>query len=75
MAGAFDISADRTQDFPLLEEIPVPEGRTVDAAVPAVEIVPAEFLTAIVTEDGPLPPAALWARGRDLFGGRQEATA
>jgi len=66
-AGAFDISAARVQDFALIDEITVPEGARVDAAVPAVEIVPAEFLTAIITEEGPLPPAALWARGHALF--------
>ena len=59
--------ASRTYDFPWIHEITVPEGRRVDATVPAVEIVPARFLTAIVTEEGPVPPAALWSLGRALF--------
>jgi translation initiation factor 2B subunit (eIF-2B alpha/beta/delta family) len=66
-AGAAAPSASRSYDFPWIHEITVPEGRRVDAAVPAVEIVPARFLTAIVTEEGPVPPAALWNLGRTLF--------
>jgi translation initiation factor 2B subunit (eIF-2B alpha/beta/delta family) len=66
-AGAAALSSARTYDFPWIHEITVPEGRHVDAAVPAVEIVPAHFLTAIVTEEGPIPPAALWSLGRTLF--------
>jgi translation initiation factor 2B subunit (eIF-2B alpha/beta/delta family) len=66
-AGAAALSSSRTYDFPWIHEISVPEGRRVDATVPAVEIVPAAFLTAIVTEEGPVPPAALWSLGRTLF--------
>jgi translation initiation factor 2B subunit (eIF-2B alpha/beta/delta family) len=69
-AGAAALSTTRTYDFPWIHEIDVPDGRRVDAAVPAVEIVPARFLTAIVTEEGPLPPAALWSVGRTIFGDR-----
>ncbi|MDB5394087.1 MAG: hypothetical protein JWM91_1593 [Rhodospirillales bacterium] len=66
-AGAVSLSSSRTYDFPWIHEIDVPAGRRVDATVPAVEIVPARFLTAIVTEKGPLPPAALWSLGRAIF--------
>jgi translation initiation factor 2B subunit (eIF-2B alpha/beta/delta family) len=66
-AGAAGLSSARTYDFPWIHEITVPEGRRVDATVPAVEIVPARFLTAIVTEEGPVPPTALWSLGRTLF--------
>jgi translation initiation factor 2B subunit (eIF-2B alpha/beta/delta family) len=66
-AGAAALSSSRLYDFPWIHEISVPEGRRVDATVPAVEIVPARFLTAIVTEEGPVPPAALWSLGRTLF--------
>jgi translation initiation factor 2B subunit (eIF-2B alpha/beta/delta family) len=66
-AGAAGLSSSRTYDFPWIHEIAVPEGRRVDATVPAVEIVPAHFLTAIITEEGPVPPAALWSLGRSLF--------
>jgi len=65
--GAAGLSSARTYDFPWIHEINVPEGRHVDATLPAVEIVPARFLTAIVTEEGPVPPAALWSLGRALF--------
>ncbi len=66
-AGAAGLSRSRIYDFPWIHEITVPEGRRVDATVPAVEIVPAHFLTAIITEEGPVPPAALWSLGRTLF--------
>lgn len=69
-SGAAGLSSARTYDFPWIHEITVPDGRQVDAAVPAVEIVPARFLTAIITEEGPVPPAALWSLGRTLFGDR-----
>jgi translation initiation factor 2B subunit (eIF-2B alpha/beta/delta family) len=69
-AGAAALSTTRIYDFPWIHEIDVPDGRRVDATVPAVEIVPARFLTAIVTEEGPLPPAALWSMGRTMFGDR-----
>ena len=65
--GAVGLSTTRSYDFPWVHEITVPEGRHVDATVPAVEIVPARFLTAIVTEEGPVPPAALWSLGRTIF--------
>jgi translation initiation factor 2B subunit (eIF-2B alpha/beta/delta family) len=65
--GAVRLSTSRIYDFPWIHEINVPEGRRVDASVPAVEIVPARFLTAIVTEEGPVPPAALWSLGRTIF--------
>jgi len=69
-AGVMGQSAGRSYDFPWVHEIDVPEGRRVDGAVPAVEIVPARFLTALITEEGPVPPAALWGLGRTIFGDR-----
>jgi translation initiation factor 2B subunit (eIF-2B alpha/beta/delta family) len=69
-AGSGVPSATRTYEFPWVHDITVPDGRRIDAAVPAVEIVPAHFLTALVTEEGPVPPAALWNLGRTLFGDR-----
>lgn len=66
-AGAVGLSSARSYDCHWLQDIEVPEGRRVDAAVPAVEIVPARFLTALITEEGPVPPQALWGLGRSVF--------
>jgi translation initiation factor 2B subunit (eIF-2B alpha/beta/delta family) len=66
-SGLPRLSTTRTYDLPWVYEIDIPDGRRVDAAVPAVEIVPAKLLTAIVTEEGPMPPTALWALGRSMF--------
>jgi len=66
-AGAVALSSARSYDFPWVHEIDVPAGRRVEAGVPAVEIVPARFLTALITEEGPVPPAALWGLGRTIF--------
>jgi translation initiation factor 2B subunit (eIF-2B alpha/beta/delta family) len=66
-AGTASLSTGRSYDFPGIHEIDIPPGRRVDAAVPAVELVPARFITAIVTEEGPVPPGALWGLGRKIF--------
>ena len=71
-AGGGATSSGRSHDFQWIHEIDIPAGRTVDATVPAVEIVPPHFLTAIITEEGPLPPAALWSAGRTIFADRLE---
>jgi translation initiation factor 2B subunit (eIF-2B alpha/beta/delta family) len=69
-AGAANLSTGRSYDFPGIHEIEIPPGRRVDAAVPAVELVPARFISAILTEEGPVPPSALWSLGRMMFGDR-----
>jgi translation initiation factor 2B subunit (eIF-2B alpha/beta/delta family) len=69
-AGAAGLSPGRAFEFPWIREIDVPEGRRVEANVPAVEVVPARFLTGLITEEGLLPPAALWGLGRTTFGDR-----
>jgi translation initiation factor 2B subunit (eIF-2B alpha/beta/delta family) len=66
-AGAVGLSAARGFEFPWVHEIDVPDGGRVDGTVPAVEVVPARFLTALITEEGPVPPAALWGLGRAIF--------
>lgn len=73
-AGSFGLSTGRSYDLPWIDEIVVPEGRRVEATAPAVEIVPARFITSFITEEGPVPPQALWRLGRDLFGDRIAAS-
>ena len=38
-----------------------------DTRAPELEVVPAALTTAILTEYGPVPPAAIWALGRKVF--------
>ena len=44
-----------------------------NGTVPAVELVPGRFLTALITDEGPVPPAALWGLGRAIFKDRIRA--
>jgi len=46
---------------------PPPETGPYATAVPELEIVPAPLLTALLTEHGPVPPAAIWQLGRTVF--------
>ncbi len=40
---------------------------------PELEVIPAQLTTALLTEHGPVPPAAIWALGRALFNLSDEA--
>ena len=46
---------------------PPPETGPYATSVPELEIVPAALLTALLTEHGPVPPAAIWQLGRSIF--------
>lgn len=61
------VAALRRSDATWLHEITVPEGRRLDTTLPLVEIVPSNCLTTIITDAGPLSPAALRQLGQEAL--------
>lgn len=60
--------ADRSYDDVLLTGDALPGLGVVDTSAPELEIVPANLTSAILSEYGPVPPAAVWSLGRKVFG-------
>ena len=52
----------------LLDGADLPAGAEVATGAPELEVVPPDLLTAILTDHGPVPPAAIWSLGRQLYG-------
>ncbi|WP_127144885.1 hypothetical protein [Pelagibacterium montanilacus] len=57
----------RTYDGVLKTGIDMPGIETVTTRAPELEVIPANLVTSILTEHGPVPPAAIWALGREMF--------
>lgn len=53
-------------------DLPTAARAAIDTTAPELEVVPATLTTAILTEFGPVPPAAIWALGREIFGSTEE---
>ena len=51
----------------LLDGAELPNDAAVTTVAPELEIVPPELLTAFLTDHGPVPPAAIWSLGRELY--------
>jgi translation initiation factor 2B subunit (eIF-2B alpha/beta/delta family) len=67
--GEFRMPALKSFDHLLPADLKVPEGVQVSTSFPELEVVPPDLVTAILTEHGPVPPAALWGLGRHLAEG------
>ena len=52
----------------LIEGLALPEGAVVTTEAPELEVVPASLITALLTDEGPVPPAAVWQLGRRFLG-------
>jgi len=58
----------RRQFEHLLDGTDLPADAEVITEGPELEVVPAELITGFFTEHGPVPPAAIWSLGREVFG-------
>ncbi|MBA3518137.1 MAG: hypothetical protein H0T75_10960 [Rhizobiales bacterium] len=57
----------RAYDEVLLAGLGEASSSLVDTSAPELEVIPSELTTGLLTEFGPVPPAAIWSLGRDVF--------
>ncbi|MBL8579850.1 MAG: hypothetical protein JNK47_21815 [Mesorhizobium sp.] len=59
--------ATRSYDSVLLAGLSIENLGNADTSAPELEVVPANLITAILSEYGPMPPVAVWDLGRKVF--------
>jgi translation initiation factor 2B subunit (eIF-2B alpha/beta/delta family) len=57
----------RNYDHPLLDALKIDGIERADTRAPELEVIPANLVTMLLTEYGPVPPQAIWALGRQTF--------
>lgn len=59
--------ATRSYDKVLTDGMAISGSGRVDTRAPELDVIPAALTSALLTEFGPVPPAAIWALGRSAF--------
>ncbi|KAA0683858.1 hypothetical protein DTW90_36335 [Neorhizobium sp. P12A] len=57
----------RNYDHPLLDALKIDGIERADTRAPELEVIPANLVTMLLTEHGPVPPQAIWMLGRQTF--------